>query len=102
MARVLLRHQPGHEQPILDTALFGRNLIILLSKLYTPGSQCSFLNGDVPEAFAYACFRSEPDDLHYACPTRRLRTARARAPIAELVHATVKQMLGDALAEASL
>lgn len=66
MARVLLCHQPGEKQPILDIALSERNLIVLLSKLYTPGSQCTFLNGDVPEGFAHAALGSSPT----TCTTR--------------------------------
>ena len=42
MARVLLCHQPGEEQPFLDVALSERNLIVLLSKLYTPGDRTPF------------------------------------------------------------
>lgn len=100
MARVSLCHQPDEDQPILDIALSERNLIILLSKLYTPGSQCTFLNGDVPEGFAHARFRAEPDDLHYAYPTRDGAPAGPMHPLAELVHAAVKQLLSDVPPEA--
>lgn len=96
MARVSLCHQPDEKMPILDIALSERNLIILLSKLYTPGSQCTFLNGDVPEGFAHARFRVEPDDLHYAYPTRDGGPAGPMHPLAELVHAAVQQLLSDA------
>ena len=70
MARVLLCHSNDAVAPALDIALSERNLIILLSKLYTPGSACSFMNTDVPHGFSYATFRAEPDELHYMSPTR--------------------------------
>ena len=97
MARVLLCHQPGQEQPFLDVALSERNLIVLLSKLYTPGSKCSFLNGDVPDGFSHACFRVEPDDIHYAFPTRDGGPAGPMHPLAEVVLVAVRQAIDDAL-----
>lgn len=98
MARVLLCHQPGQEQPFLDVALSERNLIVLLSKLYTPGSKkCSFLNGDVPDGFSHACFRVEPDDLHYAFPTRDGGPAGPMHPLAEVVLVAVRRAIDDAL-----
>lgn len=100
MARVLLYPPPDGEQPVLDIALSERNLIILLSKLYTPGSKCSFLSGDVPEGFAHACFRVESDQHHYSSPTREGTPAGPMHPLAELVHAAVKQVLSDVLPEA--
>ena len=97
MARVLLCHLPGEEQPVLDIALSERNLIVLLSKLYTPGSKCSFLNGDVPEGFAHACFRVEPDEFHYAFPTRDGGPAGPMHPLAEAVLVAVRQAIGHAV-----
>lgn len=97
MARVLLCHSPDENEPVLDIALSERNLVILLSKLYTPGSACSFTNGDVPDGFAYATFRSEPDELHYAYPTRDGAPAGPMHPLAELVHAVVRDVLNASL-----
>jgi hypothetical protein len=95
MARVLVCYLPQEDRPVLDIALSERNLIILLSKLYTSGSKCSFTNGDVPAEFAYATFRAEPDEFHYAFPTREGGPPGPMHPIAELVHAAVKDMLED-------
>ncbi len=93
MARVLLCHQPDLPEPVLDIALSERNLIVLVSKLYTPGSLCSFVNGDVPEGFAHAVFRAEPDELHYAYATRDGAPPGPMHPIAEFVVAAVKDAL---------
>lgn len=93
MARVLLRPDADGDKPALDIALSERNLIILLSKLYTPGSRCSFQNGDVPSEFAHATFRAEPDAYHYASPTREGAPPGPMHPLAELVNAVVKQAL---------
>lgn len=93
MARVLLCHPPEESKPTLDIALSERNLVVMLSKLYTPGSTCSFTNGDVPEGFGYATFRAEPDEFHYAFPTREGAPPGPMHPIAELVHAVVKEVL---------
>jgi hypothetical protein len=97
MARVLLCHAPEETLPILDISLSERNLIVLLGKLYTPGSRCEFHNGDVPEGFSYARFRSEPDELHYASPTRDGGPPGPMHPLAEFVHAAVKELLDTAL-----
>lgn len=95
MARVLLCHPPGVSKPVLDIALSERNLLVMISKIHTPGSRCSFLNGDVPEGFAYATFRAEPDDYHYASPTREGSPAGPMHPVAELVHTVVKDVLAE-------
>lgn len=97
MARVQLAHPFDENKPVLDVALSERNLIVLLSKLYTPGSPCSFVSGDVPEDFAYAILRSEPDNYHYASPTRDGAPPGPMHPVAELVRAAVSQVLGAEL-----
>jgi len=97
MARVLLCHSNDAVAPALDIALSERNLIILLSKLYTPGSACSFMNTDVPHGFSYATFRAEPDELHYMSPTRDGAPPGPMHPLAELVHAVVKDILDASL-----
>jgi hypothetical protein len=97
MARVLLCHQPNVPDPVLDIALSERNLVILLSQLYTPGSKCSFINRDVPEGFAHAVFRAEPDDYHYSSPTREGAPQGPMHPIAEVVYAVVKEVLAAAV-----
>jgi len=99
MARVLLCERPDDNRPVLDISLSERNLLILLSKLYTPGSACSFRNGDVPDGFAYAEFRVEPDDLHYASPTRDGAGPGPMHPLAELVRAHIARILEPALGE---
>jgi hypothetical protein len=94
LARVLLTHPAGESKPVLDIALSERNLIVLLSKLYTPGSACSFRNGDVPDGFAYATLRAEPDELHYSFPTREGASPGPMHPIAELVRGVLADVLG--------
>jgi hypothetical protein len=93
MARVLLCHDPANPKPVLDIALSERNLIVLLSKLYTPGSACELINGDVPAAFAYARFRSEPDELHYAFPTRNGAPPGRMHPVAEAALVAVRDTI---------
>jgi len=97
MARVLLCHQDEEDKPTLDIALSERNLIVLLSKLYTPGSACTLAFGDVPEEFAYATIHAEPDVFHYAFPTREGAPPGPMHPIAELVQAVVKELLDTVL-----
>ena len=102
MARVLLCQHPGTDKPVLDIALSQRNLIVLLSKLYTPGSKCSFQNGDVPADFAFAQFRAEPDEFHYASPTRGGAPPGPMHPLAEFAVAEVRRRTECALADAGV
>ena len=95
MARVLLTTADPTANPALDIALSERNLIVLLSKLYTPHSACSFANSDVPSGFDHAVFRAEPDDLHYAFPTRDGAPPGPMHPLAEFICATVKAWLAE-------
>jgi hypothetical protein len=95
LARVLLTYPADQRKPVLDIALSERNLIVLLSKLYTPGSACSFQNGDVPDGFAYATLRAEPDELHYTSPTRAGASPGLMHPIAELVRGVVADVLSS-------
>jgi hypothetical protein len=97
MARVLLCHPPGETQPALDIALSERNLIVLLSKLYTPGSKCELHNRDVPEEFAYARFRSGPDELRSGSPARGGGPLGPKHPLAEFVRAVVTDLLDAAV-----
>ena len=100
MARVLFCNASEERNPILDVALSERNLIVLLSKLYTPGSMCEFLCHDIPEVFAYARLRVEPDEYHYASPTREGAPPGPMHPIAELVHDAVTSLLSELRANA--
>ena len=70
MARVLYAERADSAKPVLDIALSERNLLVLLTKLYTPGSACTIQSGDVPDEFGYAQIRVEPDEYHYEFPTR--------------------------------
>lgn len=98
MARVLLTHSPALLRPVLDIGLSERNLVVLLSKLYTPGSACSLNSGDVPDLFEHAVFRAEPDELHYVSPTRDGAGPVPMHPLAELVWVTVRHTVTQALA----
>lgn len=101
MARVLIAYPPAASGPVLDIALSERNLLTLLSKLYTPGSACSFLNYDIPGELGCGCavFRAEPDEYHYASPTREGTPAGEMHPLTErvlvAVRAAVAEFLGD-------
>jgi hypothetical protein len=101
MARILIANPPGGPGPVLDIALSERNLLTLLSKLYTPGSACSFLSGDIPDelGFVQACFRGEPDEYHYCSPTREGAPAGSMHPLTEgvvvAIRAAVAEFLGD-------
>jgi hypothetical protein len=94
MARVeLQRGLNGH--PVLVVALSERNLLTLLSKLYTPGSLCEVWNGDVPSAFAFVRLRAEPDDVHYSSPTRLGAPPGPMHPVTEKVLLAIHAALAD-------
>jgi hypothetical protein len=81
----------------LDIALSERNLIALLSKLYTPGSACTLQVGDTPAGFGAVLVRAEPDELHYAWPTRDGAAPGAMHPIAEAVCLIARRAVTAAL-----
>lgn len=93
MARVLYAERADSAKPVLDIALSERNLLVLLTKLYTPGSACTIQSGDVPDDFGYAQIRVEPDDYDYQFPTRDGAAAGAMHPFSEAVAAAVKTAL---------
>lgn len=93
MARVLYAERADSAKPVLDIALSERNLLVLLTKLYTPGSACTIQSGDVPDEFGYAQIRVEPDEYHYQFPTRDGAAAGPMHPFSEAVAAAVKTAL---------
>jgi hypothetical protein len=80
---------------VLVVTLSERNLIVMLSKLYTPGSKCTIGFGNVPEGFADAWLRAEPDELHYASPTREGAPPGPMHPLAEVVLLAVQQAISE-------
>jgi hypothetical protein len=100
MARVTFSHPREDDGPVLEVALSERNLIVLLSKLYTPGSQRTIHVGDKPAGLGGVILCAETDDEHYASPTRRGAPAGPMHPISELVTAVVKRVLTEEPSEA--
>lgn len=82
---------------VLDIVISERNLLTLLTKLYTPGSACEIGNGDVPEGFRKAWLKAEKDDVHYASATRQSSqgVAGQMHPVTEKVLAAVKKIIED-------
>jgi hypothetical protein len=101
MARVQITRPADSAGVVLDIALSERNLIVLLSKLYTPGSGCTLAVGDVPGGFEMAWLRAEPDELHYASPTREGAPPGPMHPLAELILITVRDAVAQFLAQDS-
>jgi hypothetical protein len=95
MARVLYSEVPDSDKRVLDIALSERNLLVLLAKLYTPGSACTVTSGDVPDDVGYARIRVEPDEYHYQVPTREGAPPGAMHPLSEAVATVVKAILED-------
>lgn len=96
MARIAETASPEGQRG-LDIALSERNLITLLSKLYTPGSACTLEVGDPPSGFDAALLRAEPDELHYAWPTREGAPPGNMHPIAEAVCLIARRAVTAAL-----
>jgi hypothetical protein len=90
MARVLITHPADAPGPVLDVAISERNLLSLLSKLYTRGSSCAIDSYDVPEEFARVRLRVEPDEFHYASPTREGAPPGPMHPLTECVLVAVR------------
>jgi hypothetical protein len=95
MARVLITHPPNVPGAVLDIALSERNLLTLLSQLYTPGSACAFFNRDVPDGFVHACLRAEPDEYHYSSPTREGAPAGPMHPLTERVLVAIRAAIAE-------
>ena len=100
MARVQINHATRAAGAVLEVTLSERNLIVLLSKLYTPGSACTIGVGDVPDEFDTAWLRAEPDELHYAFPTREGTPAGPMHPLAEAVLIAVRQAIAEVMSQA--
>jgi hypothetical protein len=82
-----------HGQPVLDVVLSSKNLVVLLSKLWTPGSLCRIENGRVPAGFAGVRISGESDEVHYNAPGRGGVGPGEMHPIAEAVLAAVRTTL---------
>jgi hypothetical protein len=79
---------------VVEVALSERNLLVLLSKLYTPGSTRTVMSGDVPGGFAFARICAEDDEEHYASPTREGAPAGEMHPVAEAVLDEIRAIFG--------
>ena len=78
---------------VLDVALSEGNLLVLLSKLYTPASKCEF-HSYVPDGVAQARIRAEIDEVHYASPTRLGAPPGDMHPVAEAVLKEIRAIFG--------
>jgi hypothetical protein len=97
MARIRVRNVVESPRPALEVTLSERNLLVLLSKLYTPGSARTLVvAADIPSAFQEVLIRAEPDELHYADPVRGGRPPGRMHPVAEIACAALKDALGAA------
>lgn len=83
----------GHS--VLDVVLSERNLLSLLSKLYTGGSRCEIQQGDVPTPFVLLRLRAEPDQVHYNSATRKGAPPGAMHPVTERVLSAIQQTLAE-------
>ena len=97
MARVEI-HQEDPDERLLVVALSERNLATLLSKLYTPGSTCSIVVGDLPPGFTEMVLTAEPDGVHYASPTRQGAEAGEMHPVTEAILALIAREVPRLLA----
>jgi len=84
---------------VLDVVISERNLLTLLSKLYTPGTRREFLSGDVPPGVAFARIRAESDQQHYNSPSRRGVGPGPMHPVTEhvlrAIHDALDQLEAD-------
>lgn len=87
MTRIDLNLDGEHTRVVVT--LSERNLIALLTKLYTPESAAMIGIGDAPpgvEAFVAA----ETDELHYSSDTRRGIQAGPMVPLSESIMREVR------------
>jgi hypothetical protein len=80
---------------VLDIVLSERNLLSLLSKLYTPGSACELHGGDVPDGFRFVRLRGQIDEVHYVSPTRLGAPAGEMHPVTETILNAIKEALDE-------
>ena len=86
---------------MLDVVLSERKPLSLLSKLYTPGSACLLLVGDVPDGFAEVRLRAEPDEYQYYSPTREGTRAGVMHPLTERVLVAVRAAIAEYIADSA-
>jgi hypothetical protein len=96
MARVLITNPPDMPGPVLDIALSERNLLTLLSKLYTPGSAYLLVVSDIPEGLNVRLL-AEPDEYHYYSPARAGEPAGATHPLTERVLIAIRAAVAEFL-----
>ena len=77
--------------------LSERNLLMLPTKLYTPGSLATIGIGDRPEGVS-AWVTAETDNLHYRSPTREGAEAGAMIPVSESIVREVRGAVARVLA----
>lgn len=82
-----------HGEP--QVVLSERNLLTLLSKLYTPHSQAQFMSGDVPEGSPPIRIKAERDGLHYASPTRDGAAAGQMHPVTEKILERIQEVIAE-------
>jgi hypothetical protein len=102
MARVLVTNPPDAPGPVLELKLSERNVLALLTKLYTPGSACAVDCHDVAEELGFICarLRVEPDELHYfASPTREGAAPGPMHPLTECVLIAVRTAIAEFMAD---
>jgi len=69
----------------LQLVLSERNLLSLLSKLYTEGSAATIVCGDVPPGYAPITISAEKNDIHYSSATREGEPAGEMHPVTEKI-----------------
>lgn len=80
---------------VLTFVVSERNLISMLSKLYTPGSARTIESVDVPANFKGMRLCAEEDTVHYASPTRMGAPAGPMHPTTERIVQTIKQIVAE-------
>jgi len=79
----------------LELILSERNLLSLLSKLYTPGSAAAIVIGDVPPGYNSLLISAERDEKHYSSESREGEPAGIMHPVTERVLAAIRTILRE-------
>lgn len=97
MARITTCFHWDESRGTLDVALSERDLVSLLTLLYTPGAPKSLVTRNAPAEFAHCRIVAEFDQQHYAHSCREGAQPASVNPMDSVIERTIDEVLQEQL-----
>lgn len=97
MARIATCYHWDESRETLDIALSERDLVSLLTLLYTPGASKSLVTRNAPVEFAHCRIVAEFDQQHYSHPSRDGAQPASVNPMDSVIERTIDRALQEQL-----